>query len=139
MILRADLAEARLARQVDPDKFITRAEHNEAINAAVTKHGEFARAKATEIANIEKQLENVSRMLAARDAEVSALNMRLTHSAQMASIGAKSAFFGGALAAKQDQQVAVQMQTIIPVATCSQGLDTSTDSGLSDIMQLEKY
>ena len=105
----------------------------------VLKHGNFARAKATEIGNYEKKLENMSKMLAARDAQVSQLEMRLTHSAQIASMGAKQAFFGGALAAKQDQQVSVQMQTIMPVAPSSSGLDTSTDSGLSDIMELEKY
>ena len=98
--------------------------------------GELTREKATEIGDYQKKLGDMSKMLAAKTAEIKALEKDLDHERQIGAIGAKQAFFGGALAAKQNEQVSVQMQAVLPVVSTSQCLNTSSDSALSDITQL---
>ena len=68
--------------------------------------------------------------------KIKALEKDLDHERQIRAMGAKQAFFGGALAAKQNEQVSVQMQAVLPVVSTSQCLNTSSDSALSDITQL---
>ena len=133
--LRADLADARMDR-MDPTQFVTRNEHNLAIDLMIKKHGDFAKTKATEITNLDKQVAQLSKMLTAKDADIKALEKDLTHQQQIGAMGAKTAFFGGALAAKQDEHVVVSTLSIMPCEANRQALDTSTDSGLSDTPHL---